>query len=254
MESAGLRSGSNFWYSNRYYLIALGVVLLDQIVKILVKFSMQPDQSVHVIGNVFKLHYIENPGAAFGVTIGDLFAGMGMELSPEVSKIILTLFSLAAAVAIVALLKRVWNSGTSLPVFVALILGGALGNIVDRVFYGVWFLGMNTDLEASGLLHGRVVDMFYLDIWEGELFGKQLSFLPVFNIADVAISVGIGAILLFNKRLFRVVSGKNEGEETETKAPETEEPQAEVQELGLPSEEGETETIPPEDPPSPEVP
>lgn len=253
MELTGLSSGrDSFWFRNRYYLMALGVVLLDQIVKIVVKFSMQPDQSVQVIGDVFKLHYIENPGAAFGMTIGDIFAGMGMELSPEVSKIILTLFSLAAAVAIVALLKRVWNSGTALPVFVALILGGALGNIVDRVFYGVWFLGMNTDLEASGLLHGRVVDMFYLDIWEGELWGKQLSFLPVFNIADMAISVGIGAILLFNKRLFRVVSGNNETEKTGELEGEAMGEEGGIQATEVPPEEAETEPENPPDPPSPE--
>ena len=88
-----------------------------------------------------------------------------------------------------------------MPFFLALILGGAVGNIIDRVFYGVWFSGMNW--YEGGLFHGRVVDMFYLDFYEGEIWGMNVNLLPVFNIADLAISIGIITVIVFQRRFFR---------------------------------------------------
>lgn len=183
---------------HKYYWIALVVVLADQIVKLIIKFNMDLGEHFTVLGEFFQINYIENPGAAFGLTISNIFDTIGIDLSEDTGKLILTLFSLFAVIVIIYLLRQVQHYRSALPFFLALILGGAIGNIVDRVFYGVWFSGMNN--YDGGLLYGRVVDMFYLNIWHGEIFGMDLALLPVFNIADAAISIGIVTILVFQRR------------------------------------------------------
>lgn len=170
-------------------------------------------QEIQVLGDFFKIHFIENPGAAFGLTIAHVYeAILGIfmdqpQLSDYTAKLILSVFSVVAVGFIVFYLRSLRGTPTALPIFVSMILGGAIGNIIDRLFYGVWFSEMN-DYEG-GLFHGRVVDMFYLDIWQGylpswvPLIGNEYySFWPIFNIADAAISVGIVAIIVFQKRLF----------------------------------------------------
>lgn len=199
--------------SYRNFTIACLVVVVDQIVKLIVKMNMAIGQEFEVFGNIFKIHFIENPGAAFGLTIAhvyEAFLGIFMDdpyLSDATAKLILTLFSLFAVGFIIYYLHALRNMKTALPIYVSLILGGAIGNIIDRVFYGAWFAEMN-DYEG-GLLYGRVVDMFYLDIWQGYLpawvpfLGNEYySLWPIFNIADAAISVGIVAIIIFQKKLF----------------------------------------------------
>jgi signal peptidase II len=189
------------FHDHRFFWCAFIVVLLDQTVKLIVKFTMQPYEEVRVIGETFRINYIENKGAAFGLTVSDLLQKIGLELSDETAKLVLTLFSIVAVLVIIYLLQVVRHSRTSLPYFLAIILGGAVGNIIDRVFYGVWFAGIN-DYEG-GLLHGRVVDMFYVNLVHGELWGMELNLLPVFNIADAAITIGIVAIILFQRRFFK---------------------------------------------------
>jgi signal peptidase II len=189
------------FHEYRFFWCAFFVILVDQTVKLIVKFNMQPYEEIHVIGDTFRINYIENKGAAFGLTVSDLFQKLGIGLDEETAKLVLTLFSILAVLVIIYLLQLVRNSRTSLPYFLAFILGGAVGNIIDRVFYGVWFAGIN-DYEG-GLLHGRVVDMFYVDLVHGELMGMEVSLLPVFNIADLAITVGIIAIIIFQRRFFR---------------------------------------------------
>lgn len=181
--------------------MAFFVVLIDQVVKFWVKYTMNPYDEVKVVGDVFSINYIENKGAAFGLTVSDIGEKLGWHISDETAKLFLTLFSIFAIMVIVYMLRQVRHQGTALPLCLAFILGGAIGNIIDRVFYGVWFAGVN-DYDG-GLLHGRVVDMFYLDVYHGNLFGMEMNLLPVFNIADVAITVGIVMILIFQRRFFR---------------------------------------------------
>ena len=164
---------------------------------------MHPDQTIRLVGDVFKLHFIENPGAAFGMTVSRLMGGVG----EDAGKLILTIFSVLAVVGILVYLTRIAEQKTGLPFWVAVILGGAAGNIVDRVFYGLWFDAIN-DYDG-GLFFGRVVDMFYIDVWNGHLpeswplIGGQYWFIwPIFNVADIAISVGIAAVFIFQKRFF----------------------------------------------------
>jgi signal peptidase II len=191
------------WQNYRFFWLAFFVVLIDQISKFWVKYSMNPYDEVKVFGDVFSINYIENKGAAFGLTVADIGEKLGWAISEDTAKLVLTLFSIFAIVVIVYMLRQVRTHGTALPLCLSLILGGAVGNIIDRVFYGVWFAGVN-DYDG-GLLHGRVVDMFYLDVYHGQLFGTEVNLLPVFNIADAAITIGILMILAFQRRFFRKV-------------------------------------------------
>ena len=163
---------------------------------------MELYDEIHVIGDTVEINYIENPGAAFGLTIKEIFGNVGFDITETTGKQILTLFSIGAVIVIVYLLKQVWKHRSPLPYFLSLILGGALGNIVDRVFYGIWFSGIN-NYEGKPLL-GRVVDMFHIDFGSVNLLGTRVELWPVFNIADAAIFIGIVGILLFQRRFMKM--------------------------------------------------
>lgn len=151
-----------------------------------------------------KIHFIENRGADFGLTFMHIAEGFGVDMSEETAKLILSLFSLGALGIIGSFLYRASEQDSTLPFFVALVFGGALGNIIDRTFYGLWFSDMNT--YEGGLFHGRVVGMLYVDVWSGYLpgflGGSYCNFFPIINLADAAISIWVVTILLFQKRVF----------------------------------------------------
>ncbi|MBU2915809.1 MULTISPECIES: lipoprotein signal peptidase [Reichenbachiella] len=185
----------------KYFLISLGVILLDQVVKLVVHFNMDMgvNGQIQIIGEYFKLHYLTNPGMAFG-----------MKLGTEYGKLFLTLFRLVAMVGIgyylYTLIKK--EVSTGLLVCIALILGGAIGNVIDSTFYGVFLDNAPYDAPTPWF-YGQVVDMFYIDIWEGRLpdwlplmGGKYMSLWPVFNVADASIFIGVAIILIFQKRFF----------------------------------------------------
>jgi signal peptidase II len=191
-----------------FYIISFGVIVLDQIVKLLVHFNMTMGTrgQIKIIGELFKLHYLTNPGMAFG-----------MELPFENAKIILTLFRLIAMFAIGAYLYHIYKKGaaTGLLVCIGMILGGAIGNLVDSIFYGVWLDNAPFDAPTPWF-YGQVVDMFYIDIWEGRIpdwvplwGGDFMALWPVFNVADASIFIGISIILIWQKSFF-----KEENEET----------------------------------------
>ena len=177
------------------FLIVVFIVLIDQIIKTWVRTNMYLGQDIHFLGDHGMLHYTENNGMAFG-----------MELGGDFGKLVLTMFRIAAVVAIgyglVYLIKHKYHRG--LIMCVALILAGALGNIVDSTLYGVLY-------QHGQLFYGRVVDMFYFPLLSGNfpqwvpVWGGQdyVFFRPVFNFADAAISVGVIAILIFQKRYFK---------------------------------------------------
>lgn len=183
----------------KYFLISLTVIAVDQVVKLVVynNMTMGPSGEIMVLGDWFKLHYLTNDGMAFG-----------LELPFKYSKVVLTVFRIIAMVAIAYYLSFLFKKSApkGLMVCVGFILGGAIGNLIDSIFYGV-FLDLSAYDAPMQLFHGKVIDMFYIDIWEGYLpdwlGGRYMALWPVFNIADASIFCSIIVILIFQKRYFK---------------------------------------------------
>jgi signal peptidase II len=173
------------------FSILLSILAIDQWVKYYIKTHFYLGEEINVIGDWFRLHFTENYGMAFG-----------MEFGGKTGKLLLTFFRIAAIGFIVWYLISLIKKQTSIAYITSwtLILAGAIGNLIDSIFYGVWF-GYDT------WFHGRVVDMLYFPIiqttipenspiWAGHYFE---FFSPVFNIADASISIGFLLILLFQR-------------------------------------------------------
>ncbi len=191
----------------RKSVIAIGLLILvvyaDQALKFWVKHHMAWQEQIPMLGKWFRLHFTENNGMAFGIELGDGEAG----------KLVLTWFRIIAVSFGFWYLWKFLKEDKSfgLLICVSLILAGAIGNIIDSIFYGVWFNDINR-YTTTGYFHGRVVDMLYFPliegtfpkwfpIWSGEEF---VFFSPVFNLADAAISAGVISLLVFQKRFFGV--------------------------------------------------
>jgi signal peptidase II len=197
-------------------LIVFAVLIIDQVLKIWIKTNMIIGQEFHVFGNWFILHFTENDGMAFGIN----FPGNS-------GKILLSLFRVAAITGIAIFLRHLIIN-KAYPGFiysVALILAGAIGNIIDSAFYGLifdqsWGHVAKIFPEEGGyapFLYGNVVDMLYFPIIRGDwphwfpVWGGRefIFFRPVFNIADSSITVGVFIILFFQKKFFKSVEGEN---------------------------------------------
>lgn len=191
------------------YLLIFILLLVDQISKIYIKTNFMLGQEVEVF-SWFKIYFIENEGMAWGT-----------KLPGEYGKLFLTVFRIFAVAGIGYWLwdtVRNHKSSKYLIVAIALIFAGALGNIIDSVFYGVLFNDSYQQLavlfsdEPYGTwFHGQVVDMFYFPIikdypmpeWVPFIGGRPFTFFnAIFNVADVAISTGVGILIVFNKKAF----------------------------------------------------
>lgn len=192
----------------KYFLVALLVILIDQTSKLLVYNYMYLHEEVNVIGEWFKLHYLLNPGMAFGI-----------RWRSEFGKIALTIFRISAMIGIGYYLYRMTQKKVhrGFLLSMSLILGGAVGNVIDSTFYGV-LLNNQPMGSFSPWFHGQVIDMLFFPIFDfhwptwvpfvgGEYF---LFFSPVFNIADSSIFVGVTSILIFQKRFFKESSSETE--------------------------------------------
>jgi signal peptidase II len=195
-------------------LLILLILVIDQWSKIYIKTHFVLGESIDVF-NWFKILFIENEGAAWGAKLSDLFP-----ISDRIGKLVLTIFRLFAICGIGYWLYDVILKKTSktLIVAVSLIFAGALGNIIDSVFYGMIFNESYNELATlfsdepyGGVFYGKVVDMLYFPMidttwpdWVPYLGSGNFRFFePVFNIADTAISTGVGILLVFNKRAFK---------------------------------------------------
>jgi signal peptidase II len=202
------------------------ILFLDQFVKIWIKTNMFIGEEIYVIGNWFRIKFIENNGMAFG-----------MELAGEYGKVFLSIFRIVACTAIgyyiSILIKKKAHPG--LIITVSMIFAGALGNIIDSAFYGLIFSESNymtgnvaeifpKDGGYAGFLHGKVVDMLYFPLFEGyfpewmPFFGGEhfLFFRPIFNISDAAITIGVILIVIFQKKFFGTAKTKKTTEEVKT--------------------------------------
>ena len=196
-------------------ILIIIVLLIDQISKIYIKTHFKLQENIEVF-SWFQIYFIENDGMAWGTKISDFVSFV----SERSAKIFLTVFRIVAIFGIGYWLFDATKKKASkvLILAIALIFAGALGNIIDSVFYGVLFDDSFNQVavflpEAGGydtLLHGKVVDMLYFPLFEIDLpqwfpisGGKRFNFFePVFNIADMAISTGFIMLIVFNKKAF----------------------------------------------------
>jgi len=201
-------------------ITVFAVLFIDQCIKLYIKANYPIGEVCRIFGDWSRLTFTENPGMAFGLEFGGSYGKMA-----------LSLFRILAVIAGAFYIKKIVNEGEhkGFIICVSLILAGALGNILDSAFYGLIFdkgsifnpatgdwepyagVAQFTTHGYTGFLQGHVVDMFYfpiyqgrfpdwLPIWGGEYFE---FFSAIFNIADMAISIGVGIILISQKRFFK---------------------------------------------------
>jgi signal peptidase II len=176
----------------RVLFVSLFIVIADQFTKLIVKgFSipflhfkysgMYEGEKIPIIGNFIRITFIENPGMAFGFDPGINF------------KFWISIFSLVASVGLIIYLYIVRNQRFSLRLALALILGGAIGNLIDRMFYGIFY-------GYAPVLYGRVVDFIDVDFFDFSIFGRSYDRWPIFNVADAAVTIGVLVLILFYKK------------------------------------------------------
>lgn len=201
-------------------IIIFLVLFIDQLTKFLVKTNMYIGESVHVLGEKFQIYFIENNGMAFGMELGET----------NYAKLTLSIVRIVAAVALTYwLLNRLKNkvyTPNGLIISMSLIIAGAVGNIIDSMFYGLIFSAspegvpvvaelFPADGGYAGFLQGQVVDMLYFPLftiehmpdWVPFVGGERFTFFnAIFNVADAAITVGVFMMFIFSNRYF----GKHE--------------------------------------------
>lgn len=197
------------------------IVVVDQITKLVVKTQMMYGESIPVVGDLFKFTFTENPGMAFGLTVG--------------SKLFLTVFSVIATVLIFVYLRHVRWGPFGYRLALALVLGGAIGNVIDRVFYGaIWGECPPSMPDQSRLLYGCVVDFLHVDVGVVRipevvpaLGGAGYPLFPIGNVADVAIIAGVVLILITQNRFHAIVQEREAAARAAALGPEAPAPMPE---------------------------
>jgi len=177
----------------RVLFVSLFIVITDQLTKFLIKGGIIPivhiqakgmnyGQSINVFGDFFKLTFVENPGIAFGIDVGNT------------SKLFLSLFSLVAAIGILYYLWKSQDQKLIVRIGLACILGGAIGNLIDRTFYGLFY-------NYAPIFYGKVVDFMNFDFFDFTIFGRTYNRFPIFNIADSSVTIGVAILILFHRTI-----------------------------------------------------
>lgn len=171
----------------RPFWLAVSIIVIDQITKAIVRSRMRLGESIAVIGDWFKITFTENPGMAFGIQFG----------SPAV----VTGLAIVATILIVLYLRVVHTSSAGYTASLALILGGAIGNIIDRILFGVIY-------GYGGFFQGQVVDFIHFDVWSGRISesipligGNYIAMFPIWNVADMSIVIGVVLVILFQRTM-----------------------------------------------------
>ena len=178
-------------------LIILGIamIVIDQIIKVLVKTNMDLGESINVIGDWFRLNFVLNDGMAFGMAFGGV-AG----------KLILSLFRIALSAGLIWWLSKLYkkqDTPTGVLVGLTLITAGAIGNIIDCFFYGLIWPETTMAGAPFAFMFGQVVDMFYFPLFDYDFWGfKGTFFGAVFNFADACVTCGAAYLLLFQYKFF----------------------------------------------------
>lgn len=176
----------------RVLYLTLGVIFVDQFSKFYIKGinipflnisfeGMYYGETISVIGDFFRITFIENPGMAFGFNPGSDF------------KLWISVFSLIASIGLIVYLYVVRNKSLSLRIALAMILGGAVGNLIDRTFYGIIY-------KYAPAFYGKVVDFFDFDFFNFAIFGRSYDRWPIFNIADASVTIGVLILILFYRQ------------------------------------------------------
>jgi signal peptidase II len=180
----------------RVLFFTLAIIFSDQFTKLIIKGIDIPFLGIHhiglpygtsipILGDFLRLTYIENPGMAFGIDLG--------------GKLFFSIFSIIASIGIIIYLYKVRKENLAFRISLAMILGGAVGNLIDRVFYGVLF-------AEKALFYGSVVDFIDVDFFNVNFLGYHMNRWPVFNIADASVTCGV-ILMLFVHR--KIVSEEN---------------------------------------------
>ncbi|MFW5892532.1 MAG: lipoprotein signal peptidase [Bacteroidota bacterium] len=199
------------------WIVVFIILLLDQTSKIIVKTNMLLYENIPVFGDWFNIYFIENEGMAFGMQFGG-----------EYGKLLLSIFRIIAVTFIGWYIHKLIreNAPKGLLICISMIMGGAIGNIIDSAFYGMIFsesfpYRMAEMFPQSGgyatFLHGKVVDMLYFPVIQGSwpgwfpIWGERefIFFRPVFNLADSSITIGVFILLIFQKKFFAFEKQQN---------------------------------------------
>ncbi|MCL2167734.1 MAG: signal peptidase II [Lentimicrobiaceae bacterium] len=179
-------------------LIILFFVAFDQIVKIWVKTTMSIGEAFPVFENWFYIYFVENEGMAFGISLGE-----------SIGKLLLSIVRIGVAGFLVFYLFKIIKNKQAdrvVVIILSLIIAGAIGNIIDSIFYGIIW-------HYAPLFYGRVVDMFYFKLFKiphwSPIWGGDYFFPAIFNVADACTTIGIMAIIIWNKKIFTPIKNKN---------------------------------------------
>ena len=186
----------------RVLFFTIAVLITDQLSKFYIKGITIPflnlklegmyiGESIPILGDFFKITFIENPGMAFGFNPGSDF------------KLWVSLFSLVASIGLLVYLYLARDKSLSLRIAIAMILGGAIGNLIDRMFYGIIY-------DYAPMFYGKVVDFFDFDFFNFSILGRDYDRWPIFNIADASVTVGVLILIFFYRHHSKVESVEDE--------------------------------------------